>query len=129
MTTTKATRKPIAYRVGKAAAGDGSGSGDTLGGGGGRPKPNAGRLETALATYRAERRSSPAMRDLLVQTGEALFGEQWQSALARELDVAVRSVQRWTAGERDVPDVRAELRDLVTARRLRLNELDALLAD
>lgn len=36
---------------------------------------------------------------LLVAVGQALYGAQWQSPLARDLGVAIRTVQRWAAGE------------------------------
>lgn len=50
--------------------------------------------------------------DLLREAGEALFGAQWQSELARGLDVAVRTVQRWASGASAMPtglpnDIRA----------------------
>lgn len=35
--------------------------------------------------------------------GEALFGPDWQSPLARELDVSLRTVQRWARGDYDIP--------------------------
>lgn len=37
--------------------------------------------------------------DLLRRTGEALYGERWQSALARALGVSDRRVRAWAAGE------------------------------
>jgi DNA-binding transcriptional regulator YdaS (Cro superfamily) len=40
---------------------------------------------------------------LLVECGEALYGPQWQSALARDLGVADRTVRRWVAGTSEVP--------------------------
>jgi hypothetical protein len=40
---------------------------------------------------------------LLVECGEALYGPQWQSALARDLSVADRTVRRWVAGTSEVP--------------------------
>jgi hypothetical protein len=40
---------------------------------------------------------------LLVECGEALYGAQWQSALARDLGVADRTVRRWVAGTSEVP--------------------------
>ena len=43
------------------------------------------------------------MSRLLVECGEALYGPQWQSALARDLDVSDRTVRRWVAGTIDVP--------------------------
>jgi hypothetical protein len=42
--------------------------------------------------------------ETLAAAGEALFGERWQSALARELDVADRTVRRWAAGDSPIPD-------------------------
>lgn len=41
--------------------------------------------------------------DLLRRIGESLYGEHWQSPLARDLAVAVRTVQRWAAGSRAIP--------------------------
>ncbi len=43
------------------------------------------------------------MSRLLVECGEALYGAQWQSALARDLGVADRTVRRWVAGTSEVP--------------------------
>ena len=43
------------------------------------------------------------MSRLLVESGEALYGQQWQSALARDLGVADRTVRRWVAGTSEVP--------------------------
>lgn len=38
-----------------------------------------------------------------MECGEALYGQQWQSALARDLGVADRTVRRWVAGTSEVP--------------------------
>lgn len=43
------------------------------------------------------------MSRLLVECGEALYGPQWQSALARDLGVADRTVRRWAAGTSEPP--------------------------
>lgn len=43
------------------------------------------------------------MSRLLVECGEALYGQQWQSALARDMGVADRTVRRWVAGTSEVP--------------------------
>ncbi len=43
------------------------------------------------------------MSRLLVEAGEALYGQQRQSALARDLGVADRTVRRWVAGTCEVP--------------------------
>jgi hypothetical protein len=40
---------------------------------------------------------------LLHRCGAALYGERWQSPLARDLDVAVRTVQRWAADSNPMP--------------------------
>jgi hypothetical protein len=40
--------------------------------------------------------------DLLARVGQALYGERWQTQLARALGVADRTVRRWVAGE-DAP--------------------------
>jgi len=42
--------------------------------------------------------------DHLCAVGEALYGPSWQSQLARDLGVAVRTMQRWAAGEFDIPE-------------------------
>lgn len=41
--------------------------------------------------------------DHLNAVGTALYGPLWQSQLARDLDVAVRTVQRWAGGEFEIP--------------------------
>lgn len=42
--------------------------------------------------------------DLLRAVGEALYGPQWQSELARDLAVADRTMRRWVAGEFNMPE-------------------------
>jgi hypothetical protein len=44
------------------------------------------------------------MHALLVACGQALYGQQWQSALARDLGVSGRTMRRWIAGAQPVPD-------------------------
>lgn len=64
------------------------------------------------------------MADLLVKTGEALFGSRWQSDLARELDVSDRTVRRWVANADSLPPgVAMDLLRLVTNK---LGELEAV---
>jgi transposase-like protein len=41
--------------------------------------------------------------DRLRATGFALFGDQWQSPLARELGVADRTVRRWIHSDTAIP--------------------------
>jgi len=61
---------------------------------------------------------------LLDEVGRALYGPQWQSEMARELGVAIRTVQRWAVGHSGIPEgVFFDLRDKVIARRADLAEL------
>lgn len=54
----------------------------------------------------------------------ALFGQQWQTPLSRALDVNIRTVQRWAAGENPPPvSIWADLADLCAARRDELGRL------
>jgi hypothetical protein len=59
----------------------------------------------------------------LETVGRALYGDQWQAPLARDLGVATRSVQRWIAGDRETPDLAADLRPLVQKRHAELGAL------
>lgn len=64
------------------------------------------------------------MSRLLAECGEALYGPQWQTALARDLTVADRTVRRWVAGTSDPP---AGLwTDLLRLTQERAAALDAL---
>lgn len=52
--------------------------------------------------------------ELLRESGEALFGPQWQAELARTLDVADRTIRRWVSGEFNIPEsVGGELKRLL----------------
>lgn len=54
---------------------------------------------------------------LLLEAGEALYGSQWQSPIARDLNVADRTVRRWIAGESPIPDgISEDVKNLVTSR-------------
>lgn len=64
------------------------------------------------------------MLALLIATGQALYGQQWQSALSRDLGVSDRTMRRWVAESRPLPDgVRADLRRLCVTRGAQLREL------
>lgn len=45
----------------------------------------------------------------LSATGQTLYGEQWQTALARRIGVDARTVRKWLAGDRAIPQPVAEL--------------------
>lgn len=42
--------------------------------------------------------------DELERRGAALYGDEWQSPLARRIRVDARTVRRWKAGEREIPE-------------------------
>lgn len=64
------------------------------------------------------------MTSLLVACGRALYGDRWQSPLARDLGVADRTMRRWVAGSYPVPDgIAADLFKLVQERRKDLGGL------
>jgi hypothetical protein len=44
----------------------------------------------------------------LADIGRALYGERWQSALARAIAVSDRTMRYWAAGERPIPEGVAE---------------------
>lgn len=64
------------------------------------------------------------MSRLLVECGEALYGSQWQSPLARDLGVTDRTVRRWVAGVTAVPS--GLYVDLLRLTQERAATLDAL---
>lgn len=74
----------------------------------------------------------PAMArdcDTLAEAGQALYGAAWQSPLARDLGVAVRTMQRWAAGEFQIPDgVWAEISKICASRAGKLDRLAKKLA-
>lgn len=54
-------------------------------------------------------------KDLLIKVGQALYGTQWQSDLARALDVDSRRVRQWLNDERPIPEwLLSELNTLLT---------------
>lgn len=55
-------------------------------------------------TTRESRTAAKASQIGMLQTvGEALYGEHWQTALARQLSMTDRNIRRWMAGE-GIPD-------------------------
>ncbi|MBA3242289.1 MAG: hypothetical protein H0T60_13755 [Acidobacteria bacterium] len=61
---------------------------------------------------------------LLRDTGEALYGQLWQSALSRDLSVSDRTVRRWVAGSDDIPPgVALDLMRICQERTLLLDDL------
>lgn len=64
------------------------------------------------------------MSRLLHETGEALYGPRWQTDLAADLNVAVRTMQRWAASAEDPPP--GVYMDLLRIAMERAQALDAL---
>jgi hypothetical protein len=40
----------------------------------------------------------------LEQKASALYGDRWQTPLARRIRVEVRTVRKWKAGDRSIPE-------------------------
>lgn len=61
---------------------------------------------------------------LLAEIGRALYGPRWQSEMARELDVSVRTIVRWAGGKWPVPEgVPVELRTQLELRGMDIRDL------
>jgi len=55
--------------------------------------------------------------DQLTKLCESIYGDGWQSALARDLAVADRTVRRWVAGDFKIPDeMDSWLKQIIGAR-------------
>lgn len=63
------------------------------------------------------------MSRLLVECGEALYGPQWQSAVARDLGVSDRTVRRWVAAAEVPPGLYLDLLRLTQERAALLDAL------
>ena len=62
--------------------------------------------------------------ELLSAAGQALYGDRWQTPMARLLGVSDRTVRRWVAGQRPVPwDALAVA---LTALNRKMGEMDSL---
>lgn len=56
-------------------------------------------------------------KELLIKTGEAAFGANWQTDLAKKLEVSARSIRYWVSGERQVPSIEKELISVLENRK------------
>jgi hypothetical protein len=55
--------------------------------------------------------------DELAAVGRVLYGERWQTPLARDLCIADRTLRRWLVGELPIPDaIESELRAILISR-------------
>ena len=86
-------------------------------------------IAARITARRMSDRDQPAPRpprmplDDLVRAAEIIYGPEWQTPLAADLKVALRTVQRWASGNMQPPDVRG---DLAAICRRRAAELTAL---
>lgn len=89
---------------------------------------HADRLDDFRA-WRAERMAARAIVPdaNLRRAGEALYGDRWQSALARDVGVGDRRVREWVAGDRRTPP--GVWDDITQLLRERRDGIDALLRD
>lgn len=64
------------------------------------------------------------MSDLLKRTGEALYGPQWQSQIARDLDISDRHIRRLAVGEAELkPGLAFDLWRIALKRAAALEEI------
>lgn len=64
------------------------------------------------------------MSDLLNRAGEALYGPQWQSQIARDLNVSDRHIRRMAAGDQPLkPGMALDLWRVALERAAALEEL------
>ena len=69
-------------------------------------------------------------KSLLVMSGQALYGERWQTDLARHLGLSDgRRIRQWLSGDRPIPDgIWKDIARLLTERKSVIDEsLDDLL--
>ena len=68
--------------------------------------------------------------DLFRTLGAALYGPEWQSELARQLDVNLTTMRRWATGKFTIPEgVWAELLPLIDAKQDELTRLRPVIED
>lgn len=80
-------------------------------------------LEAALdadeATFQAIGYHNPF--EFLIEAGEALYGDRWQTAIARDLEVSDRTVRNWTAQKFPIPEgVQRDILALMSAREIEI---------
>ena len=62
-------------------------------------------------------------KELLIKTGEAAFGVNWQTDLAKKLEVSARSIRYWLSGERQMPNLNNELVVLLNERKAKIDSV------
>jgi len=61
-------------------------------------------------------------KEILIESGKVLYGERWQTDLARDLGLSdARRIRQWLADERPIPDgIVMDLQRLLMTRHLNL---------
>ena len=62
-------------------------------------------------------------KELLIKTGEAAFGANWQADLAKKIEVSARSIRYWVSGERQMPNLNNELIVLLNERKAKIDSV------
>lgn len=62
-------------------------------------------------------------QEMLIATGEALYGPRWQRNLARDLGVFDRTMRRWAAGNGIPDDLPARLAPTVQTHLIALSKV------
>jgi hypothetical protein len=61
---------------------------------------------------------------IIIKAGEALYGERWQTSLARDLGLSDgRRIRQWLSGDRPIPDgvVSSDLPNLLKSRKIKID--------
>lgn len=63
-------------------------------------------------------------KNILTKAGLALYGERWQTSLARDLGLSDgRRIRQWLSGDRPIPDgVYTDLVELLKQRKVLIDE-------
>jgi len=67
---------------------------------------------------------SDTKKDVLIKSGQALYGERWQTALARDLGLSDgRRIRQWLSGHRPIPEgVWNDIAKLLADRKVVIDE-------
>ena len=64
-------------------------------------------------------------KEILIETGKVLYGDRWQTDLARDLGLSdARRIRQWLADERPIPDgVVRDLQNILINRQLKMADV------
>lgn len=67
---------------------------------------------------------SDTKKDVLIKSGQALYGERWQTDLARDLGLSDgRRIRQWLSGDRPIPEgVWNDIAKLLADRKVVIDE-------